>query len=64
MEILFLIGGLLILVFGFSLSAYIVVYKTNLKNNFAKGFSIFVIGAVASLIIFVLSVIAVWPPYY
>lgn len=64
MEVLFLIGGLLILVFGFSIASYIVMYKTNLKNTLAKGLSIIVIGAVASIIIFILSVIAVWPPYY
>jgi hypothetical protein len=62
MSVLFIIGLILILVFGFSVSAYVTYYKFTLKNLVSKVVVFLLLGAVVSLATFTISLALIWPP--
>ena len=62
MSVLFILGLALILVFGFSLSAYITCYKFSVQHILGKIVVILALGAVICAITFTLSLALIWPP--
>ncbi len=59
---LFIIGVLLILFFGFSVSAYITYYKFSIRSFLAKLVVFLVLGAILSAVTFTVSLTLIWPP--
>lgn len=62
MSVLFMIGLILILAFGFSVSAYVTYYKMTLNNIIAKLVVFVALGVVISTFTFTISLIIIWPP--
>lgn len=62
MSILFMIGLILILAFGFSVSAYLTYFKMTLKNFVAKMVVFVALGFVISTLTFTISLALIWPP--
>lgn len=62
MSVLFMIGLVLILAFGFSVSAYLTYYKMTLENIVAKMVVFMALGVLISTFTFTLSLILIWPP--
>lgn len=62
MSALFILGLLFILIFGFSVSAYVTCYKCTFENLVAKVAVFLLIGAVVSMATFTVSIALVWPP--
>lgn len=62
MSPLFLIGVLLILVFGFSVSAYVTYYKFTIESLIGRIVVFLVLGAVISAVTFTISLTLIWPP--
>jgi hypothetical protein len=61
MSALFIAGVLLILLFGFSVSAYITYYKLSIESFFAKLIVFPVLGAVISAVTFTISLTLICP---
>jgi len=62
MSVLFIIGVLLILLFGFSVSAYVTYYKFFIENFIVRIAVFLVLGAVVSAVTFSISLTLIWPP--
>lgn len=62
MSVLFIIGVLLILLFGFSVSAYLTYYKFAIDNFITRIVIFLVVGAVVSAVTFTISLTLIWPP--
>lgn len=62
MSPLFLIGVLLILVFGFSVSAYVTYYKFTIQSLIGRIVVFVVLGTVISAVTFTISLTLIWPP--
>jgi hypothetical protein len=61
MTTLFVLGLMLIAIFGFAVSAYLTFYSFNINNWLAKSLLFLVLGVVVSLATFTVSLIIVWP---
>lgn len=62
MSVLFGLGLLLIVVFSFSVSAYVTYYKFSIQNLLGKIVVFLFLGAVVSIATFTLSLAIIWPP--
>jgi hypothetical protein len=62
MSVLFIIGVLLILLFGFSVSAYVTYYKFNIDSLITRVVLFLVFGAIISAVTFTISLVLIWPP--
>ncbi len=62
MSALFFVGVLLILLFGFSVSAYVTYYKFAIESFFGKLVVFLVLGAIVSAVTFTISLTLIWPP--
>jgi len=62
MSTLFILGVLLILLFGFSVSAYVTYFKFAIENFIAKLIVFVILGAVVSVVTFTISLTLIWPP--
>ncbi|MDT3700199.1 MAG: hypothetical protein RO469_12340 [Thermincola sp.] len=62
MSVLFIIGALLIIIFGFSVSAYVTYYKISIQSFIGKLMIFLVLGAVISAVTFTISLTLIWPP--
>ena len=62
MSTLFIIGVLLILLFGFGVSAYVTYFKFAIENFIAKLIVFVILGAVVSVVTFTISLTLIWPP--
>lgn len=62
MSALFIAGLVLILVFGYSVGAYVTLYKFNIASLLGKIASFVIIGAAVSLLTFTISLAIIWPP--
>ncbi len=62
MSVLFMIGLILILAFGFSVSAYVTYFKLTLKNIVAKLVVFVTLGVIISTLTFTISLTLIWPP--
>lgn len=62
MSVLFIIGVLLILLFGFSVSAYLTYYRFQIDNFLTRLVVFLVIGAIVSAVTFSISLSLIWPP--
>lgn len=62
MSALFIIGLILVLLFGFSVSAYLTYYKFSIESFFAKAVVFLVLGAIVSVVTFTISLTLIWPP--
>lgn len=62
MSVLFIIGLILILVFGFSVSAYVTYYKFGIQNFVAKLVVFLALGVVIATLTFTISLTLIWPP--
>ncbi|AVX21367.1 MAG: hypothetical protein ACOY3H_01915 [Bacillota bacterium] len=61
MKVLFILGLVLILAFGFSLGAWVAFYGLKLKHPVSKGLTFLLLGALISFLTFALSIFIVWP---
>lgn len=57
----FIFGLLLIVSFGFSLSAYLSFYSFKLPNLFVKSLVFLVMGCFLSFLTFTVSLMIIWP---
>lgn len=57
----FIFGLLLIVSFGFSLSAYLSFYSFKLNSVVAKSLVFMVLGCVLSFLTFTISLMIIWP---
>lgn len=62
MSVLFIIGVLLILLFGFSVSAYLTYYRLQIESFITRIVVFLVIGAIVSAVTFSISLSLIWPP--
>ena len=62
MKTLFIITLLLIILFSFSSSCYLVYYKYPFKNDLLKAILFLVQGIVFTLVVFTVCLTIVWPP--
>jgi hypothetical protein len=62
MSALFIVGVVLILLFGFSVSGYVTYYKIAIQSFLGKLIVFLVLGAVVSLVTFTISLTLIWPP--
>ena len=62
MSALFIIGILLIILFGYSVSAYVTYYKFAFESFFGKLVVFLVLGAAVSAVTFTISLTLIWPP--
>ncbi len=62
MSALFIIGIIIIVFFGFSVSAYITYYKFEIKSFLAKLVVFLVLGSIVSAVTFTISLTLIWPP--
>lgn len=62
MSVLFIIGVLLILLFGFSVSAYLTYYRFQIDSFLTRIVVFLVIGAIVSAVTFSISLSLIWPP--
>lgn len=62
MSALFIIGVLLILLFGFSVSAYVTYYKFSIESFLGKLVVFLFLGAIVSAVTFTISLTLIWPP--
>ncbi len=62
MSALFIVGVILILLFGFSVSAYLTYYKFAIESFIAKLVVFVVLGAIVSAVTFTISLTLIWPP--
>ena len=61
MTAMFIIGLILIGLFGYASGAYIAIYKLDLRSNIAKGLSCLTLGTVISFVTFFVSLAIIWP---
>ncbi|MBU7007563.1 hypothetical protein [Phosphitispora fastidiosa] len=62
MSALFIIGVLLIVLFGFSVSAYLTYYKFSIQNFIGKLVVFVLLGVIFSTVTFTISLTLIWPP--
>lgn len=62
MSALFIIGVILILLFGFSVSAYVTYYKFTIDTFIGKIIVFLVVGVLVSAVTFTISLTLIWPP--
>lgn len=62
MSVLFIIGVLLILIFGFSISAYLTYYKFTINSFVGKLIVFLTVGVLVSAVTFTISLTLIWPP--
>ena len=62
MKALFTITTLLIVLFSFSSSFYLVYYKYPLRNDLLKALLFLVQGAILTVVVFAVCLTIVWPP--
>jgi len=62
MSALFIIGIILILVFGFSVSAYVTYYRFAIESFMGKLVVFLLLGVVVSALTFTISLTLIWPP--
>ncbi|PKM80461.1 MAG: hypothetical protein CVU89_13950 [Firmicutes bacterium HGW-Firmicutes-14] len=62
MSALFIVGILLIVLFGFSVSAYVTYYKFTIESFIGKLIVFLVLGAIVSAVTFTISLTLIWPP--
>jgi len=62
MSALFIIGVILILIFGFSVSAYVTYYKFTINTFIGKLIVFLVVGVLVSAVTFTISLTLIWPP--
>ncbi|MDA8236054.1 MAG: hypothetical protein M0Z31_14920 [Clostridia bacterium] len=61
MTAMFIIGLILIGIFGYASGAYITIYKLEFRSNIAKGVSFVTLGTVISFVTFFVSLAIIWP---
>jgi len=61
MTTLFVIGLLLIGLFGYLCGAYLAFYKFALQSGIAKGLAFLALGTVISFVTFFISLAIIWP---
>lgn len=62
MKNLFIAALAMILLFSFAVSAYITFYKFPLQDPKAKVLTFLMLGAVATVVTFIVCITIVWPP--
>ncbi|WP_418791253.1 hypothetical protein [Phosphitispora sp. TUW77] len=62
MSALFVIGILLIVLFGFSVSAYLTYFKFSIQNFIGKLVIFVSLGVILSIVTFTISLSLIWPP--